>query len=198
MSENKVGFARIMRKMSLIAFRADAWRLGLAWLSVTMLSACSAIETQAPQQQDASLSESMATALPKLATVKLTADQVYRVLAAESLYLRGETASAAQVYIDLAQRYGDAGLAQRAYDLSVSSGNGQLLGQASQLNTELNPNRIESWQVQVVLALRANDVEKAWQAWRSFYQQGLAKGSSEKACIWQRLPWCKMIWPLIP
>ncbi len=181
MSENKVGFARIMRKMSLIAFRADAWRLGLAWLSVTMLSACSAIETQAPQQQDASLSESMATSLPKPATVKLTADQVYRVLAAESLYLRGETASAAQVYIDLAQRYGDAGLAQRAYDLSASSGNGQLLGQASQLNTELNPNRIESWQVQVVLALRANDVEKAWQAWRSFYQQGLAKGSSEKS-----------------
>ncbi|HQR81571.1 MAG TPA: hypothetical protein PK283_01555, partial [Thiotrichales bacterium] len=169
------------RKMSLIAFRADAWRLGLAWLSVTMLSACSAIETQAPQQQDASLSESMATGLPKLATVKLTADQVYRVLAAESLYLRGETASAAQVYIDLAQRYGDASLAQRAYDLSASSGNGQLLGQASQLNTELNPNRIESWQVQVVLALRANDVEKAWQAWRSFYQQGLAKGSSEKS-----------------
>ena len=96
MSENKVGFARIMRKMSLIAFRADAWRLGLAWLSVTILSACSAIETQAPQQQDTSLSESMATGLPKLATVKLTADQVYRVLAAESLYLRGETASAAK------------------------------------------------------------------------------------------------------
>ncbi len=85
MSENKVGFARIMRKMSLIAFRADAWRLGLAWLSVTMLSACSAIETQAPQQQDASLSESMATALPKLATVKLTAAKVYRVIEVASL-----------------------------------------------------------------------------------------------------------------
>lgn len=181
MSENKVGFARIMRKISLIAFRADARRIGLAWLSASMLSACSAIETNAPAQQNLPVSEPVASVQSKLPAVKLTADQVYRVLAAESLYLRGETASAAQVYIDLAQRYSDAGLAQRAYDLSASSGNAQLLGQASQLNTELNPNRIESWQVQVVLALRANDVEKAWQAWRSFYQQGLAKGSSEKS-----------------
>ncbi|MBD3767526.1 MAG: tetratricopeptide repeat protein [Gammaproteobacteria bacterium] len=170
-----------MRKISLIAFRADARRIGLAWLSVSMLSACSAIETNAPAQQNLPVSEPVASVQSKLPAVKLTADQVYRVLAAESLYLRGETASAAQVYIDLAQRYSDAGLAQRAYDLSASSGNAQLLGQASQLNTELNPNRIESWQVQVVLALRANNVEKAWQAWRSFYEQGLAKGNSEKS-----------------
>ncbi len=181
MSENKVGFARIMRKMSLIALRADAWRFGVTWLSVSMLSACSAIETHAPHQLEVAMNESVVSAPAKPEAIKLTADQVYRVLAAESLYLRGETASAAQVYIDLAQRYGDAGLAQRAYDLSAHSGNAQLLGRASQLNTEINPNRIESWQVQVVLALRANDVEKAWQAWRSFYQQGLAKGSSEKS-----------------
>lgn len=181
MSENKVGFARIMRKMSLIAFRASVQRIGLVGLSLSLLSACSATETHEPQQVDVKVSDAVSTVpTPKLMS-KLTADQVYRVLAAESLYLRGETASAAQVYIDLAERYGDADLAQRAYDLSASSGNGQLLGQASQLNTELNPNRIESWQVQVVLALRANDVEKAWQAWRSFYQQGLAKGSSEKS-----------------
>lgn len=181
MSENKVGFARIMRKMSLIAFRASVQRIGLVGLSLSLLSACSATETHEPQQVDVKVSDAVSTVpTPKLMS-KLTADQVYRVLAAESLYLRGETASAAQVYIDLAERYGDADLAQRAYDLSASSGNGQLLGQASQLNTELNPNRIESWQVQVVLALRANDVEKAWQAWRSFYQHGLAKGSSEKS-----------------
>lgn len=170
-----------MRKMSLIAFRTNAWRLGMTWLSLSMLSACSAIETHAPRQIEVSVSDAVVAPLAQTAVVKLTADQVYRVLAAESLYLRGEKASAAQVYIDLARRYGDASLAQRAYDLSASSGNSQLLGQAGQLNTELNPNRIESWQVQVVLALRANDVEKAWQAWHSFYQQGLAKGSSEKS-----------------
>jgi tetratricopeptide (TPR) repeat protein len=146
-----------------------------------MLSACSAIETHAPQQIEVAVSDAVGAPLARTAVVKLTADQVYRVLAAESLYLRGETASAAQVYIDLARRYGDASLAQRAYDLSASSGNSQLLEQASQLNTEINPNRIESWQVKVVLALRANDVEKAWQAWRSFYQQGLTKGSNEKS-----------------
>ena len=170
-----------MIKMSLIAFRTNAWRLGITWFSVSMLSACSAIETHAPQQIEVAVSDAVGAPLARTAVVKLTADQVYRVLAAESLYLRGETASAAQVYIDLARRYGDASLAQRAYDLSASSGNSQLLEQASQLNTEINPNRIESWQVKVVLALRANDVEKAWQAWRSFYQQGLTKGSNEKS-----------------
>jgi tetratricopeptide (TPR) repeat protein len=170
-----------MIKMSLIAFRTNAWRLGITWFSVSMLSACSSIETHAPQQIEVAVSDAVGAPLARTAVVKLTADQVYRVLAAESLYLRGETASAAQVYIDLARRYGDASLAQRAYDLSASSGNSQLLEQASQLNTEINPNRIESWQVKVVLALRANDVEKAWQAWRSFYQQGLTKGSNEKS-----------------
>lgn len=170
-----------MHTISLMTRRSRVWQFGLAWLSVSMLSACSAIETHAPTQAASADNELVSAPAVAPAVTKLTADQVYRVLAAESLYLRGETASAAQVYIDLAQRYGDAGLSQRAYDLSASSGNSDLLSRASQLNTELNPNRIESWQVQVVLALRANDVEKAWQAWRAFYQQGMSKGSSEKS-----------------
>jgi tetratricopeptide (TPR) repeat protein len=171
-----------MHKMSLMVYQCYRWRAGFAGLSLSLLSACSAIENQTPRQLEVQNKELSSTTSSTIKPVsKLTADQVYRVLAAESLYLRGEILSAAQVYIALAERYGDAGLAQRAYDLSASSGNAQLLGQASQLNTELNPNRIESWQVSVVLALRANDVEKAWQSWRSFYQQGLARGSSEKS-----------------
>lgn len=180
MSEIKVGFATIMRKISLKRLSRVLWPLSFACLSVSMITACSAIEQHAPSASTDAAQASPA-AVPQVTPAKLSADQVYRVLAAEALYMRGETASAAQVYLDLAQRYEDAGLAQRAYELSASSGNAQLLGQASQLNTQMNPNQIESWQVQVLLALRAKDVEKAWLAWQAFYQQGLAKGNSEKS-----------------
>lgn len=180
MSEIKVGFATIMRKISLKRLSRVLWSLSFAGLSVSMITACSAIEQHAPSASTDAAQASPA-AVPQVTPAKLSADQVYRVLAAEALYMRGETASAAQVYLDLAQRYEDAGLAQRAYELSASSGNAQLLGQASQLNTQMNPNQIESWQVQVLLALRAKDVEKAWLAWQAFYQQGLAKGNSEKS-----------------
>ena len=180
MSEIKVGFATIMRKISLKRLNRVLWSLSFAGLSVSMITACSAIEQHAPSASTDAAQASPA-AVPQVTPAKLSADQVYRVLAAEALYMRGETASAAQVYLDLAQRYEDAGLAQRAYELSASSGNAQLLGQASQLNTQMNPNQIESWQVQVLLALRAKDVEKAWLAWQAFYQQGLAKGNSEKS-----------------
>ncbi|MBP7900938.1 MAG: hypothetical protein KAZ85_02965, partial [Gammaproteobacteria bacterium] len=135
-----------MRKISLKRLSRVLWSLSFAGLSVSMITACSAIEQHAPSAStDAALASPVA--VPQVTPAKLSADQVYRVLAAEALYMRGETASAAQVYLDLAQRYEDAGLAQRAYELSASSGNAQLLGQASQLNTQMNPNQIESWQV---------------------------------------------------
>lgn len=111
---------------------------------------------------------------------RLSADQIYRVLAAESLAAKGQIAPAASVYLDLAERYDDAAMAQRAYDLATQSGSRSLLVSASKINTELNPNFIESWQVQVVLQLRAGDVPAALSAWESFYQHSLDKGVSEK------------------
>lgn len=171
-----------MRKMYLRSSCHRAMLVSFVGLSTSCLVACSAVEMgkAAPEPlKDVGYSEQKVT-LPK-ESIKLTADQVYRVLAAESLNLRGESASAAQVYIDLTNRYARPEFAQRAYDLSLASGSGRLLSETAKLNTELNPNRIESWQASVVMALREGQVEQAVQSWNAYFKQGLARGASAKS-----------------
>jgi len=159
-------------------------QFGMLILSASGLLGCSLLTevTQSEQHEKPTLSVSTETKQPVAVVNKqsLSADQVYRVLAAESLVTKGQIAAAANVYLDLVERYGDAGLAQRAYELASQSGSSALLELASKLNTARNPDFIESWQVQVVLQLRAKDVPAALSAWASFYQHSREKGVSDK------------------
>lgn len=160
-------------------------QFGLLILSASLLAGCALSEPVA--QAEVSVEPEVNAQIFKaskpevmLQKQHLSADQVYRVLAAESLVVKGQVAAATKVYLDLVERYGDAGLAQRAYELATQSGSKSLLSLASQLNTDHNPDFIESWQVQVVLQLRAKNVSAALAAWESFYQHSLDNGVSDK------------------
>lgn len=176
-----------MREKMLIKKTNHLLLAGFLSCLLPILSACSALEMNAPaakspvDQPGQAAVASSAMPATKMPATKLSADQVYRVLAAETLIHKGQLATAAQVYLDLAETYKDPALAQRAYELSSRAGNGALLREASNLNTKLNPNFIESWQVQVVLALRERNVDAALKAWEAFYQHSMDKGVSLKS-----------------
>ncbi len=159
-------------------------QFGVLILSASGLLGCSLMTEVPPSESQEKPALSASADVKQKATLakkqQLTADQVYRVLAAESLATKGQIGAATNVYLDLVERYGDAGLAQRAYELASQSGSKSLLALASKLNTDRNPDFIESWQVQVVLQLRAKDVPAALTAWESFYQHSREKGVSEK------------------
>ncbi len=159
-------------------------QFGILILSTSWLMGCALSDTltHADLPKEA-ISNETSTTPKKVSTspkFMLSADQVYRVLAAESLASKGEVGAAANIYLDLVERYGDASMAQRAYELASQSGSKALLELASQLNTTHNPNFIESWQVQVVLQLRAKNVSAALSSWESFYQHSQDKGVSDK------------------
>jgi Tfp pilus assembly protein PilF len=179
LSKNKAGFARIMAKTGTIKL---SMQFGILVLSTSWLLGCSLVGDSLPSDTtNNAVSQKQDPVIPTPTKSKqLSADEVYRVLAAESLASKGQIAAAANVYLDLVERYGDAALAQRAYELASQSGSKSLLNLASQLNTARNPDFIESWQVQVVLQLRAQDVSAALNAWESFYQHSRDKGVSEK------------------
>ena len=181
LSKNKAGFARIMAKTEAIKLPIQ---FGVLILSVSGLFGCSLLQDMTqPLLDEKSEVNAVAQEQPKAALIKkqqLSADQVYRVLAAESLANKGQVGAAANVYLDLVERYKDAGMAQRAYELASQSGSKSLLALASKLNTARNPDFIESWQVQVLLQLRAKDVPAALSAWESFYQHSREKGASDK------------------
>jgi Flp pilus assembly protein TadD len=181
LSKNKAGFARIMAKTGIIKL---PMQFGILILSTSWLMGCALSDTltHADLPKEA-ISNEVSTTPKKVSTspkFMLSADQVYRVLAAESLASKGQVGAAANIYLDLVERYGDASMAQRAYELASQSGSKALLELASQLNTTHNPNFIESWQVQVVLQLRAKDVSAALSSWESFYQHSQDKGVSDK------------------
>jgi Flp pilus assembly protein TadD len=182
LSKNKAGFARIMAKTEAIKLPIQ---FGVLILSASGLLGCASIgddvtSTQVQRKPAPSVLADVQSPQVQLKKQSLSADQVYRVLAAESLATKGQIGAAANVYLDLVERYGDSGLAQRAYELASQSGSRSLLELASKLNTDRNPDFIESWQVQVVLQLRAKNVPAAISAWTSFYQHSREKGVSEK------------------
>lgn len=157
-----------------------------AWL---LLSAgCSLLPAHRPQAAPvqppvpALAAEKEAPPAPSALRVsQLTADMVYRTLAAETLVLRGDPATAARVYLELAQDYpGESRWAQRAYELSTQASNRDLLASASALNTQRNPAFLESWQVQVVLKLKAGDLDGALESWEAFYQHAHEQGVSDR------------------
>lgn len=153
---------------------------GYARLSVLVaglwLSACAplpeAVAHQVEQTSPITTAQSEGT--------KLTADQMFRVLVAETLAVRGLLPQSAHLYLQTVDKYPQPSLAQRAYDIASRAGNRALLERATLLNMQLNPAFLESWQVQVILKLRENDVPAAASAWQAFYRHSQEKGISDK------------------
>lgn len=110
----------------------------------------------------------------------LSAYDMFRILVAETLAARGKVGAAATVYLDVATSRQDARMTQRAYDLATQAGDRQLLATATSANTQANPAFLESWQLQVVLKLRDNDLDGAMTAWQAFYAHSRAEQVAER------------------
>lgn len=170
-----------MQKMTLKKLSLSAG-LVVSCLPLLSASGCSSL---AVQSVDSAASETVfaSTSLPVnnsvTATRRLNADQIYRVLAAESLYKQGDVYSAAKLYLDLAQYYQDAELAQRAFELSIISRQKDVLVEATRLNALLNSST-DAQKLDVYVALLIEDISSATAAWLLLYDQLIEQGIEEK------------------
>lgn len=134
----------------------------------------------APQRPAVAETEQVSpTAQTAVPAQRLNADQIYRVLAAESLLKQGDAVQAAEIYVDLARHYQDAAMAQRAFELVLLARHKPLLLEATRLNASLNSGE-EAHKLSVYTALLADDVPSAMTAWLQLYDQLVEQEMEEK------------------
>lgn len=89
----------------------------------------------------------------------LTADILYQYLAGEIALQRGQVGLAAEAFLDLAKRTGDARLAQRATEAALQGRNQQLATKAAGVWLELEPDSLSARQTLVALYLTGGKLE---------------------------------------
>lgn len=180
-------FSRSKKTLSL-AYPPTTQRYALRsslWLAM-LLSGCSLSQEQPKIVIDklvpTAQHETSAKPIPAKTTIQvpLSANTVFRLLAAETLAAKGMPEPAAHVYLDLVTDQPDQAIAQRAYELATQSSDRKLLEAATLANTKANPEFIESWQVQILLALKAGNTDTALRNWQTFFSKSRSSGVSEK------------------
>jgi tetratricopeptide (TPR) repeat protein len=89
----------------------------------------------------------------------LTADILYQYLSGEIAAQRGQVGLAAEAFLDLAKRTGDARLAQRATEAALQGRNQQLATKAASVWLELEPDSLSARQTLVALYLTGGKLE---------------------------------------
>ncbi|QLG88907.1 tetratricopeptide repeat protein [Chitinibacter bivalviorum] len=129
---------------------------GCATQQVPQVVAASAVAAATPEPSDAP--EYDLASLPKQ---QLDDEMVMRFLVGDVAAQRGNTALAAQAWVDLARRSKDPRVAQRAAQLAVASGQLALALEATTIWVAAAPQSIPARQLMVSLLLKGNRVAEA-------------------------------------
>jgi tetratricopeptide (TPR) repeat protein len=107
---------------------------------------------------------------PTVPVSKMSAQTMFKVMAAEMLVQKGAVGQAYQVMFELAQENQEAQLAQRAFQLSLQTFSAQNIEQATQLWRELAPQEPTVWRASFLIALRYDNVPLALEQWQRYHE----------------------------
>ena len=168
-----------------------AW--GAPWLilslsSVFLLSGCfqqgELIQTDASTRVEAvtkMVSEKTSSAVENAKTVEmipLKAGDMYQIMVAEMMALKGFEAQAFDIVFKLAYKLRSADLAERAFQLSMKTYDAKKITNATVLWREIDPQATTPWRASFLLALRQNNIDQAlldWERYRSLSKETLER-----------------------
>jgi tetratricopeptide (TPR) repeat protein len=113
-----------------------------------------------------------------VSTIPLKAGDMYQVMVAEMMALKGFEAQAFDIVFKLAYKLRSAELAERAFQLSMKTYDTKKITNATLLWREIDPSATTPWRASFLIALRQNNVEQAlldWQRYRSLSQETLER-----------------------
>ncbi|WP_127470160.1 tetratricopeptide repeat protein [Thiomicrorhabdus aquaedulcis] len=170
---------------------ALTFTLATSLTAITSLTGCSnlasqeksAIEVTPAKMPEPVFSKPLQPTAP---AAQMSAQTMFKVMAAEMLVQKGALSQAYQIMFELAQENQDAQLAQRAFQLSLQTFNAQSIEQSTQLWRELAPQEALVWRASFLIALRYENLPLAieqWQRYHSLSTDGLAQdliGSAQR------------------
>ncbi|VAW48548.1 hypothetical protein MNBD_GAMMA03-709 [hydrothermal vent metagenome] len=110
--------------------------------------------------------------------VPLKAGDMYQLLVAEMMALKGFEAQAYDIVFKIAYKLRTPELAERAFKLSMKTYNAQKIEAATMLWREVAPEATTPWRASLLIALRQNNVEQAladWQHYRTLSKEPLER-----------------------
>lgn len=171
-----------------IAFekRTGSW-IG-AVLAGSLLTACSHTPpTQEESPEASGLQFASETLSQEMLASAEQSQRVFEVLAAEVLVAKGYPADAFKVLLPLAAKTRDAGLAQRAFELSMATYDENAIGEAATLWTQLSPEEPSAWRVAYFMSLRQNRLQEAIAQWQTYRRYSEASFEEDVVLAAQRL-----------
>ena len=111
-------------------------------------------------------------------SLHIDANTMFQILAAEMMVEKGQPAQAFDVIYELAFNTRDAELAERAFELSITTYDAQKIEAATNLWREVSPQAPVAWLASFLISLRQGSVElavKQWHRYHSLSEEGLDK-----------------------
>ena len=111
-------------------------------------------------------------------TIPLKAGDMYQIMVAEMMALKGFEAQAFDIVFKLAYKLRSADLAERAFQLSMKTYDAKKITNATVLWREVDPQASTPWRASFLLALRENNIDQAlldWDRYRSLSDETLER-----------------------
>ena len=143
---------------------------GLSTTNNSDVSGIALSKTPPAEQQVAGASRLVEASRP------MDANTMFQILAAEMMVQRGQPAQAFDVIYELALKTQDVGLAERAFELSMSTYDTQKIEAATLLWRDVSPQAAIAWRASFLISLRQNELKQAleqWHRYHSFSKDGL-------------------------
>lgn len=118
---------------------------------------------------------------PKIVYRHFPPDVMYKVMVAELLIKRNQAAAAYPLMYAAAEESRDPGLAERAFQLSMTTFNLQAIEDATNLWREVEPNKALPWKASYLMSVRMGDLDKALSQWQHY--KDLSKAPLESVMI---------------
>lgn len=160
--------------------------LTLFCFGATMMVGCSqnVKETNAashPIQQDTSAKSQSGEPEYKPIYTHIPPDVMYKVLLAEMLLKKNQAASAYPLMYSAAEESRNPELAERAFQLSMTTMSIQAVQEATDLWRDISPEKALPWKASYLMSVRAGDQELAFQQWLKY--KSLSKSPLESLLI---------------
>ncbi|VAW44249.1 hypothetical protein MNBD_GAMMA04-1746 [hydrothermal vent metagenome] len=111
-------------------------------------------------------------------TIPLKAGDMYQIMVAEMMALKGFEAQAFDIMFKLAYKLRSADLAERAFQFSMKTYDAKKIASATLLWREIAPKATTPWRASFLIALRQNNVDQAlldWQHYRRLSKEALER-----------------------
>ncbi len=102
-------------------------------------------------------------------SLHVDADTMFQILAAEMMVQKGQPAQAFDLIYEVAVNTRDAELAQRAFELSITTYDGQKIEAATNLWREVSPQAPIAWRASFLISLTQGSVDLALKQWHRYH-----------------------------